>query len=157
MDEILNEAAEPVLNENQEVKESAPSPEERATQLERELSELRSEMERKDAENARMLKEYSEFAELFPDVPLNKVNDSVWENVKNGLPLSAAYALYEKKASLQNRAAQLVNEKNSFTSAGNVRGASGDEYYSPEEVKAMSGSEVRANFDKVIASMSHWK
>ena len=104
-----------------------------------------------------MMSEYSEFSQMFPDVSLESVNESVWDDVKKGIPLAAAYALYDKKNELASRAAATVNEKNSAVSTGAVSGAGCDEYYSPSEVRAMSRGEVRANFDKIMSSMKKWK
>lgn len=130
---------------------------ERADRLGRELEALKSEIGKKEEENSRMLSEYSEFSELFPDVALDSVSESVWENVKRGVPLAAAYALHERKNYLAERDAQTVNDKNRANSAGSVGGTAGDEYYSPAEVRAMSREQIRANYDKITASMKKWK
>lgn len=130
---------------------------ERASRLESELAALKADVEKERAQNSRMLAEYAEFSELFPDVSPDKIDDLVWESVKNGVPLAAAYALYDKKRSAEKRSAEAVNEKNSASAAGSVKGAGGDEYFSPAEVRAMSRGEVRANFDKIMSSMKKWK
>ncbi len=145
---------EEIVNETHEVTESDA---ERADRLEGELALLRESIENERAENSRMINEYSEFSELFPDVPLKNVSESVWENVKKGIPLAAAYALYDRKNELSARSAAAVNEKNSRESAGAVKGGESDDYYSPAEVRAMSHGDVRANFDKIMASMKKWK
>ena len=141
----------------EEIMTNEESDAERAERLEGELAELRASIENERAQNSRMMSEYSEFSELFPDVPLEHVNESVWENVKKGIPLAAAYALYDKKNEISARAAASVNEKNSLASTGAVKYSGGEEYYSPAEVRAMSHGEVRANFDKIMASMKKWK
>ena len=135
----------------------AESDAERADRLGRELEALKAEIGKKEEENSRMLSEYSEFSELFPDVALDSVSESVWENVKRGVPLAAAYALYDRKQYISERDAQTANEKNRANSAGAVGGTSGEEYYSPAEVRAMSREQIRANYDKITASMKKWK
>lgn len=136
---------------------SSESDAERADRLASELEALRAEIGRKEEENSRMLSEYSEFSALFPDVTLDSVSESVWENVKRGVPLAAAYALYDRKNHLAEREAALANERNRAASAGSVGGAPTEEFYSPAEVRAMSREEVSANFDKITASMKKWK
>ena len=140
-----------------EAEDSAESDAERAERLAGELASLKESIENERAENRRMMGEYSEFSELFPDVSLKSVSESVWEDVKKGIPLAAAYALYDRKNELAARCAAAVNERNSRESAGAVKGGGSDEYYSPAEVRAMSHSDVRANFDKIMASMKKWK
>ena len=141
------------------VTEDAPleSDSERADRLEGELSTLRAEMAEREAQNSRMLSEYEEFSELFPNVGLETLSDGVWESVKRGVPLAAAYALYDRKNEISALRARNANEKNRVSSAGAVTGGGGEEYYSPEEVRAMSKDEVSANFDKIMASMKKWK
>ena len=147
-----------MINESETPAEvPAESDAERAARLEGELAELRASIDAERAQNSRMLGEYSEFSELFPEVALESVNESVWENVKKGIPLAAAYALYDKKNEIAMRSAAAVNEKNSAVSAGAVKGGGCDEYYSPAEVRGMSHEQVRANFDKIMASMKKWK
>ena len=149
---------EQIINEVEPTEQAvAESDAERAARLEGELADLRASIDAERAQNSRMLGEYSEFSELFPDVPLESVNESVWESVKKGIPLAAAYALYDKKNEIAAQAAAAVNEKNSAVSAGAVKGGGCDEYYSPAEVRAMSHDQVRANFDKIMASMKKWK
>lgn len=135
----------------------AESDAERADRLEGELAELKAGIERERAQNSRMLSEYAEFSELFPEVSPEKIDDDVWESVKSGVPLAAAYALYDKKRSAAKERAAAVNEKNSARTAGSVKGAGGDDYFSPAEVRAMSSGEIRANYDKIVSSMKKWK
>ncbi len=140
-----------------ETQECIETDSERAERLEGELAALRASIEEERAHNSRMLSEYSEFSELFPDVAIENVGESVWESVKHGIPLAAAYALYDRKRSVAASAAHAVNEKNSVASTGALGTGAGEEYFSAAEVRSMSKSEVSANYDKIMASMKKWK
>ncbi len=48
-----------------------------------------------------------------------------------------------------------VNSKNAQASSGRI-GGGGNEYFTPDEVRAMSGAEVRDNYKKIRASMEKW-
>ena len=97
--------------------------------------------------------ELVEFFELYPDVRFSEIPLSVRESA---LPLSAAYALYEKRAERIAERARAENERNLTRSAGGV--TDGDAgYYTPEEVRRMTREEVRASFDAVMRSMKRWK
>ena len=49
-----------------------------------------------------------------------------------------------------------INEKNRERSFAVKKNFSSDSYFSPTEVKEMSPAEVKANYNKIIDSMSHW-
>ena len=54
------------------------------------------------------------------------------------------------------RRADEVNERNATLSAGRVGTSLAPEYYTPDEVRAMSQTEVRENYEKIRASMKKW-
>ena len=54
------------------------------------------------------------------------------------------------------RRADEVNRRNASRSAGRVGTNIAPEYYTPDEVRAMSPSEVRENYQKIRASMKKW-
>ena len=116
---------------------------------------LKESREKEERQNSRMEKEIAEFSEYFPDTELSDVPESVWEEVRRGLPLSAAYARHEQKVRNQKRRADEVNEANGNRSGGSVAGGR-DYYYSPSEVRKMSASEVKKNYTHIINSMKHW-
>ncbi len=124
--------------------------------LKAEIAELRRALEEKEAEKARILAELGEFSELFPDTELKKIPQNVWDSVKEGLPLAAAYALYEKKTETGRALAHTVNQRNAERSSGAVGRENGSEYYSPAEVRKMSAAEVRKNYNTIIESMKKW-
>ena len=101
--------------------------------------------------------EYKEFSELFPGVSIGSLPDSVNESVRSGVPLSAAYALYHYKKEVAEAAASAINEKNRKRSFAVKKNDLSDSYFSPSEVKEMSPAEVKANYSKIIDSMSHWQ
>ena len=100
--------------------------------------------------------EYLEFARLFPGVSIATLPDCVCESVRGGVPLAAAYALYEKKRSVEASLASEANTKNASMSF-RLNENSAEKYFSPDEVKAMSREEVRTNYKRIIESMRHWR
>jgi hypothetical protein len=150
------ENAEPVVPEEKGEQCEQPS---ELDVLRAELEELKLELARRDERdksNSRMLKECGEFKNYFPDTELSSIDDEVWESVKNGVPLSAAYALYLRKTEqLKDRIEQL-NRRNKEMSAGSVGKGGEESFYSPSEVKAMTREQVRENYKHVLESMRHW-
>ena len=124
--------------------------------LRAEIEELREALKEKEAASERILSQLGEFYELFPQVELRAVPENVWESVKGGLPLAAAYALYEKKRDAERALASAVNQRNAEQSSGAVGKDNGREYYSPAEVRKMSAAEVRKKYNIIIESMKKW-
>ena len=144
---VLPENKEKDLSFLEQKEESEPNAPSKAYDQER-LDALRK--------HEQIASEYKEFSELFPGVSLAELPDSVTESVRSGVPLSAAYALYRYRRELAESAAAEINEKNSTRSFALKRSDSSDSYFSPGEVREMSEAEVRANYSKIIDSMSHW-
>lgn len=124
--------------------------------LRNEVKTLRAELDEKTAIAERISAQLGELAELFPDVTPAAIPQDVWEQVKNGTPLAAAYALYERRSFIKNKHATEINEKNARLSSGKAGSSATKEYFSPDDVRAMSRSEVRANYSKIIESMKKW-
>lgn len=124
--------------------------------LREELGKLKSELENSRAAYGRLSAECADFSELYPDVSVTSLPDSVWKSFKSGVPLAAAYALYEKRESMAAAKAADVNAKNKELSSGSLDSSKSEEFFSPAEVRAMSAAEVRANYAKIITSMSKW-
>ena len=127
-----------------------------ATALKAELDSLKLQLEESRAMYDRLHSECMEFSSLYPGVPLSSIPDSIWNSVKSGIPLAAAYALAEKKESAARAKAMDVNSKNHLQSCGAVGTSGNGEFFSPAEVRAMSAAEVKANYSKIITSMSKW-
>ena len=171
LNEIVEEIAEPsdAASAEDEIKEeNLPELEEEQTKeveasekgeleaLREELYRLRAELEEKKSSLERLGKEISEFSELFPDKPLTSLPDSVWESVRGGIPLAAAYALYKRKTELRAEQANLVNKKNNGMSTGAIGRDTTESFYTPDEVRAMSRSEIKKNYSKILDSMKKW-
>ena len=102
--------------------------------------------------------EYDEFKRLFPGVSVKDLPDAVRESVNSGVPLAAAYALFEKRRAAELADAENVNLRNREFSTGSVKEAASNEvYYSPREVREMTPDEVHNNFSAILKSMDHWK
>ena len=84
---------------------------------------------------------------------------------QNGLPLRFAYSDYlakaaiaEKKNLVLGKQTAEVNNKNADTSTGSISGTGSaePEFYSRDQVSAMTPSEVHKHFDKIESSMRKW-
>ncbi|MBQ2735215.1 MAG: hypothetical protein IJF33_05220 [Clostridia bacterium] len=124
-------------------------------QLRSELNRLQNDLEERDAAWKRICLECEEFFALYPDTPLSAVPDGVWEDVKKGVPIAAAFALAQRKRKLTAQKAMAFNQANDLRSSGALH-ATDPDYFSPAEVRAMSQSEVRANYQKIMKSMQKW-
>ena len=123
--------------------------------LERELASLKELLEKRDAQAARMEKELDEFTALYPHISTRTLPDSVWEDVARGVPIAAAYALAERRRSREAEIANETNQINKARSSGALTGTESD-YFSPSEVRSMTPSEVRSNYNKILYSMQKW-
>ena len=124
--------------------------------LKRELDALKRELEEKKSVFERMSRDIGEFSDLFPDKNINSIPDTVWESVRSGIPLAAAYALYERKNAIREGVARRANEENGARTTGSIGKDSTENFYTPDEVRAMSRTEVKNNYSKIIESMKKW-
>lgn len=125
------------------------------SELREELTRLREELSRKEEASFRLGRECAEFRELYPEVPLTSVPDDVWDAVRDGVPLPAAFALAERKRLLLDRTATESNRRNRSRSSGEV-GQETPGYFSFEEVRRMTRDEVRENYSNILLSMQKW-
>lgn len=123
--------------------------------LRQQLDELRERFEQQRTAMERMSRECDEFCELYPDRPLASLPREVWDSVRNGIPLAAAYAYAEARRTHALRMAEQTNDRNRASSSGDVSGRTRD-YFSPAEVRKMSATEVRTNYSKIMDSMKLW-
>ncbi|MBQ7375506.1 MAG: hypothetical protein IJW52_01305 [Clostridia bacterium] len=124
-----------------------------------EIAALKEQIARLEAlkqTEARILAEIGDFVVLFPDVPVEELPDEVWESVRAGAPLAAAYALYEKKKYAEAKRIAAINAKNASRSPGAAGTDTASEYFTPDEVRRMSRAEVHANYSKIKESMKKW-
>jgi isopropylmalate/homocitrate/citramalate synthase len=98
----------------------------------------------------------NEFSELFPEIAVKSVPEEVWESVKRGNSLAASYAVYEKRVTEAAKRIERINAKNASSSAGAIDKHTSQEFFTPDDVRKMSPSEVRANYDKIRRSMEKW-
>ena len=154
---------EAILHDDATEKEKANTPEAESSEdfneteaLKNEISELRKKLEAKEKEQETILSELGEFERLFPETSVKSVPDEVWKKVEGGVPLCAAYALYEREKNLARNHANEINARNSSLAAGKAGKGASEEYFSPEEVKRMSQREVHRNFSKIKNSMKYW-
>lgn len=125
------------------------------SQLREELKRLEERVAAKEAAYLRLEREYAEFQELYPGVAFASLSDKVWEDVKNGIPIAAAFALYERRRALTEEIAKKSNAENQKKAPGALSGSE-ENYFTPAEVRAMNRDQVRANYEKIISSMQKW-
>ena len=129
--------------------------------LVRELSELRALVEARQTEREEPTEPpwqptlTDEFRTLYPALAESDIPDAVWDEVRGGLPLAAAYALWERREQVRRSTAEQVNRKNASGAWGRADTAAED-FLSPDEVRSMSPREVRENYARIMESMKHW-
>ena len=133
----------------------AEASEERLECLRGELNRLQEELRLREERFAKLGGECEEFCSLYPDVPFSALPDQVWQDVRRGIPIAAAYALAERKRAHAKQLAEQSNRENLRRSAGALDFSQSEEY-SPAEVRAMTPAEVRANYAKILRSMQKW-
>ena len=158
----ISDGASEVRDVSDEVRCDAPSEvadeesDGELTALRARVRDLEGELAARKQMSERIGRECEEFISYFPDVSLQSVPDEVWGQVRGGVPLSAAYAFYEKKQQKQRKDAERIRQRGASMTAGIVD-AAGNEYFSPSQVRAMSREEVRQNYDRIFDSMRHWQ
>ena len=125
-------------------------------QLRGELKRLQQELSAQKDFYRRVEKDYEEFRTLYPNTPLSELPDRVWDDVRCGIPIAAAYALAEQRMRRLSEQADGINRRNNQLSSGAVL-ATEPAFFSPSEVRAMSREEVRKNYSKILDSMKNWK
>ena len=159
-DLLENEATEeifPAPNTPEDIEaDTAESKTDELDALRAEIAELKEALSKKSAEADMIKGQLGEFSALFPNVSPEDIPEEVWESVAVGDSLAAAYALYHRKEQLRRNHVRELNNKNAELSTGKVGVDSAKEYFTPNDVRAMSRSEVRANYSKILDSMKKW-
>ena len=140
---------------SEEVAEQLPSVEE----LNLTIASLKSELEAyrsAAAQQEAIAKQINEFSELFPDISVRSIPNEVWDDVKNGNSLAAAYSVYERRITEAAKRIELINQRNAERSAGVAGKNTAQEFFSADDVRKMSPGEVRANYAKIRRSMEKW-
>ena len=157
---IENEATEELLPAPEATEDAEPdTTESKADELDAlraEIATLKEALSKKSAEADMIKGQLGEFSALFPNVSPEDIPEEVWESVAVGGSLAAAYALYHRKEQLRRNRVRELNDKNAELSTGKVGVDSAKEYFTPSDVRAMSRSEVRANYSKILNSMKKW-
>ena len=148
-----DEAMDPSL-ESQDIGDFESSDE--GAGLRAEIDKIRAELEGISSKRSEFISEIKEFTSIFGAESVSKIPEEVWESMNRGVPLAAAYALYEKKAIQRAELTEIVNKKNASMSAGAINNAIAPGFFSPTEVRAMSAKEVKKNYNRIIESMKKW-
>lgn len=161
-DPITDEQTDTIESEEISTEENSETDEDTATgetieSLKNEIVNLKKLIAEKENEQAKILGELGDFNRLFPDATIKNVPESVWRNVEQGVPLCAAYALYEKEEAMRQFHANEINRRNASLSAGKAGRDTAAEYFSPDEVRTMSQREVHENYEKIRRSMQTWR
>lgn len=104
-------------------------------------------------EKTRFDTETEEFFEKYPDEDIDGIPERVWESVKKGRNLSAAYAEYAEEKKKAEAEAELINEQNAANSSGRIGERPARAVYTAKEVASMSADMIKANYDDIIESM----
>ncbi len=156
---VSDEESVAVLPETEEgsaIDEAEETADESIESLKAEVERLRNAIAEREKHASRMMEQIGEFSEVYPEKSLESIPSEVWNSVKGGVPLAAAYALYEKKTALHTALTREVNSKNAERSSGAVGKECDCLYYSPAEVREMSPAEVREKYNIIIESMKKW-
>ena len=157
--EICPAALEELPEETKEEAKEPPKEDAKALTIEAlnaRIWELEELLSQREAVADRMMRECEEFESYFPEVTLRQVPAEVWNRVQAGIPLAAAYALYERGIRNQATAAQEQNARNA-AHLPTAPAPAESRYFSPAQVRAMSRREVRENYDRIFESMRHWQ
>ena len=138
----------------EETDTSTPSDE--LESLKEEIERLNNELTKSRANAERLTAEISDFYSLFPDADISSLPDSVKQSMNAGNSLTAAYALYHRRLQLKKEQTEAINKRNASLSSGQAGKSSANEYFTPDEVRAMSQGEVKRNYTKIIESMKKW-
>ncbi len=122
----------------------------------REVENLRTELAQQKNRTENFISQMRELYVLYPDADINTLSDEIWQSVKSGIPIAAAYALNARRAEVVKQRAEEANRQNKEKCIGGIKGNGDNGYFSPSEVRGMSQEEVRNNYTKIIDSMNHW-
>lgn len=151
MDEILNEnVTQEVTAPIEEVTDNAE------VDLLAELDTLRRRVEVAERTAREISAGWREFSELYPEADIASLPDSFNSAIERGIPPAAAYALELRRREVTKMRIEAADKRARELSAGKLEPTE-DSLYSPDEVRAMSPSEVRKNIEKIRRSMKSWR
>ena len=126
--------------------------------------EAKAERQTKEQQEAQQ-KDYISFTEAYPDVKPEEIPVDVWESVNKGKSLVDAYQGHENKALKAKIAefeaklkAQETNTRNAESSPGSVTGNGNNvnQYFTADQVKAMTPAQVKHHYSSIEESMKKW-
>ena len=151
MDEILNEnVTQEVTAPIEEVTDNAE------VDLLAELDTLRRRVEVAERTAREISAGWREFSELYPEADIASLPNSFNSAIERGIPPAAAYALELRRREVTKLRIEAADKRARELSAGKLEPTE-DSLYSPDEVRAMSPSEVRKNMEKIRRSMKSWR
>lgn len=109
-----------------------------------------------EEEIARLKNDVALLLELFPKLKADAVPQEVWDRVREGDSLSAAYCLWLVKTVKEKKRIGEVNEKNRAASLPKLDTGSDEGFFTREAVKRMSQEQIRKNLDSILRSMDSW-
>lgn len=113
---------------------------------------------RRQAEaDGQLSEEIQRFRKAFPDVAAEDIPQSVWEDMRNGIPLTYAYAMFLQANGKDTDYADEVNARNSSSATPPVSEGADEGELSMEEVESMSPAAVKSNFPRILRSIGKWK
>ncbi len=145
-DEVIDEFNDPI----EEVTKDA------SVDLLAELDTLRRRLEVAERTAREISAGWREFSELYPEADIASLPDSFNSAIERGIPPAAAYALELRRREVTKMRIDAANKRARELSAGKLEPTE-DSLYSPDEVRAMSPSEVRKNIEKIRRSMKSWR
>lgn len=154
----MDEANEIMTDEpfSEEITDTPEEPASSDTQnLESELDNLRRRVEVAERTAREISAGWREFSELYPEADISSLPDSFNNAIERGIPPAAAYALEMRRREVTRLRIEAADRRSRELSAGKVQSTE-DSLYSPEEVRAMTPSEVRNNIEKIRRSMKSW-
>ncbi len=154
MDETIEMLNDEIAPEVIEPTEEAPA--EDNTDLLGELDTLRRRLEVAERTAREISAGWREFSELYPEADISSLPDSFNAAIERGIPPAAAYALELRRREVTKARIEAADRRARELSAGKLQPTE-DSLYSPEEVRAMSPSEVRKNIEKIRRSMKSWR
>ena len=145
-DEVIDEVNDPI----EEVTKNA------SVDLLAELDTLRRRVEVAERTAREISAGWREFSELYPEADIASLPDSFNSAIERGISPAAAYALELRRREVTKMRIEAADKRARELSAGKLEPTE-DSLYSPDEVRAMSPSEVRKNIEKIRRSMKSWR
>lgn len=160
-EEISNIPTESDIPSESDIPASEAEAEEKNNEeeLRSKINSLRKELDELQRSKEEFLKaetEKNELLSLFPNANVDSLPDGVVKEMEKGLPMAAAYAVYERKQYIRSKEIDTHNDSTKKSGFGKIRTESTVEFFSPSEVRAMSKSEVKKNYKRIIQSMKSW-